>query len=80
MNEAKTPWREWIKTIGVLLNDENPHRILFRNEQYTFEVIESGNNLEVKYDINLPKQNPLFIKLLKSVFRKSALLRWLPRM
>lgn len=72
VNEAKTPWREWIKTIGVLLNDENPHRILFRNEQYTFEVIESGNNLEVKYDINLPKQNPLFIKLLKSVFRKSA--------
>ena len=72
VNEAKTPWREWIKTIGVLLNDENPYRILFRNEQYTFEVIESGNNLEVKYDINLPKQNPLFIKLLKSVFRKSA--------
>lgn len=72
VNKAKTPWREWIKTIGVLLNDENPYRILFRNEQYTFEVIESGNNLEVKYDINLPKQNPLFIKLLKSVFRKSA--------
>ena len=72
VNEAKTPWREWIKTIGVLLNDENPYRILFRNEQYTFEVIESGNNLEIKYDINLPKQNPLFIKLLKSVFRKSA--------
>lgn len=51
VNKAKTPWREWIKTIGVLLNDENPYRILFRNEQYTFEVIESGNNLEVKYDI-----------------------------
>ena len=72
VNEAKTPWREWIKTIGILLNDENPYRILFRNEQYTFEVIENDNNLEVKYDINLPKQNPLFIKLLKSVFRKSA--------
>ena len=48
VNEAKTPWREWIKTIGILLNDENPYRILFRNEQYTFEVIESDNNLEVK--------------------------------
>ena len=25
VNEAKTPWREWIKTIGILLNDENPY-------------------------------------------------------
>ena len=72
VNEAKTPWREWIKTIGVLLNDVNPYHILFKNEQYTFEVVESDNNLEVRYDVNLSKQNPLFIKLLKNVFRKSA--------
>lgn len=72
VNAAKTPWREWIKTIGVLLNDANPYRILFKNEQYIFEVVESDNNLEVRYDVNLSKQNPLFIKLLKNVFRKSA--------
>lgn len=72
VNAAKTPWREWIKTIGVLLNDVNPYRILFKNEQYIFEVVESDNNLEVRYDVNLSKQNPLFIKLLKNVFRKSA--------
>lgn len=72
VNEAKTPWREWIKTIGVLLNDANPYHILFKNEQYIFEVVENDNTLEVRYDINLSKQNPLFIKLLKNVFRKSA--------
>lgn len=72
INEAKTPWREWIKTIGVLLNDANPYHILFKNEQYVFEVVENDNNLEVRYDVNLSKQNPLFIKLLKNVFRKSA--------
>lgn len=72
VNAAKTPWREWIKTIGVLLNDANPYHILFKNEQYIFEVVESDNNLEVKYDVNLSKKNPLFIKLLKNVFRKSA--------
>lgn len=72
VNAAKTPWREWIKTIGVLLNDANPYHILFKNEQYIFEVVESDNNLEVRYDANLSKQNPLFIKLLKNVFRKSA--------
>lgn len=72
VNAAKTLWREWIKTIGVLLNDANPYHILFKNEQYIFEVVENDNNLEVRYDVNLSKQNPLFIKLLKNVFRKSA--------
>ena len=72
VNRAKTSWREWIKTIGVLLNDTSPYQILFQNQQYIFEVIENDNNLEVRYDISLSKQNPLFIKLLKNVFRKSA--------
>lgn len=69
---AKTPWKEWIKTIGVLLNNTSPYRILFRNEQYVFDVFEDGTDLEVRYDANLPRQNPLFIKLLKNVFRKTA--------
>lgn len=69
---AKTSWKEWIKTIGVLLNDSSPYTILFRNEQYTFDIIEDGNNIEVRYDAELPRRNPLFIKLLKNVFRKSA--------
>lgn len=72
VNRAKTSWREWIKTIGVLLNGTSPYQILFKNQQYIFEVIENDNNLEVRYDISLSKQNPLFIKLLKNVFRKSA--------
>lgn len=72
VNGAKTPWREWIKTIGVLLTDISPYYILFKDQQYSFEVIENDNNLEVRYDINLSKQNPLFVKLLKNVFRKSA--------
>lgn len=69
---AKTSWKEWIKTIGVLLNDSSPYTILFRNEQYTFDIIEDGNDVEVRYDAELPRRNPLFIKLLKNVFRKSA--------
>lgn len=72
VTRAKTPWREWIKTIGVLLNDTSPCQILFKNQQYILEVIENDNNLEVRYDISLSKQNPLFVKLLKNVFRKSA--------
>lgn len=43
VSNAKTPWKEWIKTIGILLNDSSPYQILFRNEQYVFEVFEDGS-------------------------------------
>ena len=72
VTKAKTDWKEWIKTIGVLLNDTSPYKILFRNEQYEIKVTENNGNIEVQYAISLPKQNPLFIKLLKNVFRKTA--------
>lgn len=72
ISQAKTPWKEWIKTIGVLLNGSNPYKILFRDEQYIFDVVENEGNIEVKYDTEISRSNPLFIKLLKNVFRKAA--------
>ena len=72
VNHPHTDWREWIKTIGVLLNDSSPYNIMFKNAQLTFEVNETADGIEVSYDPELPKANPLFIKLLKNVFRKSA--------
>lgn len=67
-----TPWREWIKTIGVLLNDESPFVIEYKNNQYTFEVLENEHGYEVQFNETLSKQAPLLVKLLKEVFRKSA--------
>lgn len=72
ITNAKTPWKEWIKTIGILITDTSPYKISFRNEQYEFEVIEQDENIEVRYGASLSKQNPLFVKLLKNVFRKAA--------
>lgn len=68
----RTSWKEWIKTIGVLLNDESPYRISFRGTLCEFEVNESDSQLNVAYAESLQKENPLFIKLLKNVFRKAA--------
>lgn len=67
-------WKIWIKTIGILLNDTSPFQILFQNIQYSFEVKEFSNSTgyEVIVDNTLAKENPTFIKLLKSVFRKAA--------
>lgn len=72
ITKAKTSWKEWIKTVGVLLNDSSPYKIMFKNNAYEFQVIENGEDLEVKYDSYLLKQAPLFIKLLKNVFRKAS--------
>ena len=72
VDHPKTNWKEWIKTIGVLQNDENPYIINFKGQNYKFEVIETENSLTVEYNIELIKSAPLFIKMLKNVFRKSA--------
>lgn len=72
INNPNTEWKEWIKTIGSLQNDYSPYHILFNNEQLTFEVKENNSALEVLYAPELPKSHPLFVKLLKQVFRKAA--------
>lgn len=72
ITNPKTPWKEWIKTIGVLINDVSPYSVIFRGKQYSFNVTESEDTVIVKYASTLVKENPLFIKLLKNVFRKSA--------
>ncbi|WP_273401277.1 phosphoadenosine phosphosulfate reductase family protein [Traorella massiliensis] len=72
INKPKSTWKEWIKTVGVLLNDKSPYKIMYRNYQYEFYVDEEDENIEVKYSSSLPKENPLFIKLLKNVFRRTA--------
>lgn len=72
ISNPKTDWREWIKTIGVLQNESSPYRILFRGSIYEFYVYEGANELHVKYLADLGKEKPLFVKLLKNVFRKTA--------
>lgn len=72
IKEPRTDWKQWIKTIGVLQNGETPYKILFHNEIYEFDLIEDAHFIEVKYLTSLSKSNPLFIKLLKNVFRKTA--------
>lgn len=72
ITQPKTSWKEWIKTIGVLLNDTSPYKIMFRNELFEIKVVEKNETVEVLYHASLSKHNPLFVKLLKNVFRKTA--------
>lgn len=72
IQHPKTNWKEWIKTIGVLNNNSSPYKITFRNDIFEFDLVEDTHNIEVRYQTAYSKSNPLFVKLLKNVFRKTA--------
>ena len=72
VHNPKVDWKVWIKTIGVLLNDDSPYKMLFQNEEFTFTINPIKDGYEVHYDKEYTKSKPLFIKLFKNVFRKSA--------
>ena len=72
VRNPRSEWREWIKTIGVLQTDTSPYQILFRGEIFSFTLREEDNVIYVEIDGGLCKQKPIFAKLLKNVFRKTA--------
>jgi phosphoadenosine phosphosulfate reductase len=66
-----TNWKEWIKTVGVLMTTTSPYTISYKGQTFVFEVHEE-EGLEVSFDSRLAKTDPTFIKLLKNVFKKAA--------
>lgn len=72
VQNPKTDWQEWIKTIGVLLNDESPYQISYRGNIYSFEMITNDLGYDVVIPIELAKKDAVFVKLLKNVFHKAA--------
>lgn len=70
--QPRTNWKIWIKTIGNLITEENPYTINFRDNMYSFNVIDVDDGYKVIINDELSKTSPTFVKLLKNVFRKSA--------
>ena len=73
VRNPKTDWKEWIKTIGILLTDSSPYRISYMQKEYEFKVSASS---EGGYDVfisnHLAKSDSVFVKLLKNVFHKAG--------
>lgn len=71
----KTDWREWIKTIGDIIEINNNHiTILFRKKKYEITINESEDE-KLKFSIETKtntKDDIYFLSALKTVFRKSA--------
>lgn len=72
VSHPKTEWKEWIKTVGVLLNDESPYKILYKDKEYTFCISNTPDGYDVLIENNLAKDDPIFVKLLKNVFHKAS--------
>ena len=73
IKHPKTDWREWIKTIGVVVSSTSPYFIQSNGETYKFELVENASTgIKVSVDAALMKQEPTFIKLFKNVFKKVA--------
>lgn len=67
-----TDWREWIKTLGELSENEFGYTVRFEGEDISFIVSETDKG----YIVSLPEKtsldNPKFTKLFKQVFRKAS--------
>lgn len=72
ITSPRTSWREWIKTIGIIIKDTNPYLIKRDDDIYEFEIYETCEELNVSIDAQIFRKDPTFIKLFKSVFRKTA--------
>ena len=72
VRNPKTDWKEWIKTIGVLINESSPYKIVYKEKEFIFEIIDKENGYDVIFDKYLAKTDAIFIKLLKNVFHKAT--------
>ncbi len=73
VQNPKTDWKEWIKTIGDLsFNTENQYSVLTSNKQFVFNVTPNNNGYIVSISKQIIQDNPQFGKLFRVVFRKAA--------
>lgn len=72
VTEPKTDWKEWIKTIGNLIEHENEYSVEYNGVFYDFTVTEKSNGYIVQANASLVKEQPKFVRLFRQVFRKSA--------
>lgn len=70
--QQRSSWKEWIKTIGVLIHEGQECQVLHKGEIFDFFIVDKEGVLQVEIDSRVSKTHPTFIKLFKNVFRKSA--------
>lgn len=67
-----TNWKEWIKTLGDLVEKENNYTIIFKGQHFDFFCKPNNKGYTVRLEERIAKGNPLFGKLFRYTFRKAA--------
>ncbi len=72
LETQKQDWKEWIKTLGDLQEYNGKYVIVAKELVAEFTVENKKNGFKVILPIKYTKTSPLFGKLFRQVFRKSA--------
>ncbi len=73
VNNPKSNWEEWIKTIGNVEEENGVYHIRYiNNDNIYFSICAHGNGYDVTIDEYIIKAFPGFSKLFRQVFRKAA--------
>lgn len=72
VRNPRTDWKEWIKTLGLLIPGENNYKIIFKGVEFIFDIVNVADGYDVYLDIELTKTAPLFVKYFRNIFRRAA--------
>ena len=72
VTSPKTDWKEWIKTLGDLIEKKDNYTIVFKGQPFDFIYKPNNKGYIVKLQEGIAKENPLFGKLFRYSFRKAA--------
>ena len=72
IRQPNNSWKEWIKTLGHLVEDGEEYTINYAQSVYTFNVENKKDGYDVIIDERLVKNDLQFAKAFKNVFRKAA--------
>ena len=68
----RTDWKEWMKTLGELAENESGYIVRFEGADISFNVLENVKGYVVTLPEKTAVDNPKFAKLFKQVFRKAS--------
>ena len=72
VQEPKTDWKEWIKTLGDFHKEDDSYIVDAKEGQLTFQVKESKKGYTIVLPYEYIKYEPTLGKYFRQVFRKSA--------
>ena len=72
VENPRSDWKEWIKTIGDVTFDNLSCHINFKGHIFSVAIEETPTGYSLYIDQTTNRAHPEFVKILKNVFRRAA--------